>query len=135
MLSNHETNFYIRRDSDEVLWSGISLNIQDGKYNSYKLSCFIKKESENIWNAHQTELIIFDKENNMYTVTNYKLNQLYNNISSQSNFKLMASFSKVSEDYMKSENIDIYIDKSIIKSMIDELRCKSNQAFGVNIKI
>lgn len=135
MLSNHETNFYIRRDSDEVLWSGISLNIQNGKYNSYKLSCFIKKESADIWSAHQVELIIFDKENNMYTVSNYKLHQLYNSISSEPNLKLLASYSKVSEDYMKSENADIYVEKSIIKSMIDELSCKSNQAFGVNIKI
>lgn len=135
MFSKYQTNFYIRKDADNLLWSGLSVNIPGKQYNSYKLSCFISQQDEGVWQAQQSDLIIFDSCNNMYRIAKYSLSQLYNYNAQNKEVEYIADLSKPEDNYLNVETANIYLNEMFIKKLVDELKTKTEHSFGVKIHI
>lgn len=135
MFAKYHTNFYTRKDADDLLWSGLSVNIPGKPYNSYKISCFISKEDNGEWKPGQCDLIIFDKDNNMYRITRYYLSQLYNSSAKDKEIAYVANLSKPDDKYLNVEVTNINLNELLVKKLIDELKLKTEHSFGVNITI
>jgi len=135
MALGFETNFYIRKDSDSLLWSGLSVSIPDKEYNNYKLSCYITKKNKGLWKTHQSDLIVFDSKNNMYKISLYNISQIYNTNAKDREIVYIAEVSKAEDKYSKVETTNIYLNELLIKNIIDELKIKTEHSFGVKITI
>lgn len=131
----YETNFYIRKDQENLLWSGISISIPDEKFNSYKLSCYISKKNNGLWKMQQSDFIIFDIDNNMYKVNIYNISQLYNTNAKDKDIQFTADISKPEDEYAKVETKSIYLNELLLKKIIDEFKTKTEHSFGVKITI
>jgi hypothetical protein len=135
MFSKYQTNFYIRKDAPDLLWAGLSINIPNKEYNSYKLSSFIAKQKNDEWKAEQIDLMIFDNQNNMYRINKYHLSDLYNSGAQDKSISYTANLSRPEDKYLNIEIVNIYLNEQLIKNLIDEFLTKSEQSFGVKISI
>ena len=135
MFEKYHTNFYTRKDDDNLLWSGLSVNIPGKSYDSYKISCFVSREDNGEWKPRQCDLIIFDKNNNMYRITRFYLAQLYNIKAKDKEIAYMANLSKPDDKYLNVDVTNIYLNELLVKNLIEELKNKTEQSFGVNITI
>lgn len=135
MFANFQTNFYIRKDADNLLWSGLSLNFPEEEYCSYKLSSYITKQPNKSWRGEQSELIVFDKDNNMYTITRFLLSQLYNPDAQDKKVPFAANLARAEDKYLNTESANIYLNEKLIKDIVDQLKTKAEQSFGVKISI
>lgn len=131
----YETNFYIRKDSPNILWSGLSVSIPDEEYNNYKLSCYITKKNGDIWKARESDLIIFDNKNNMYKVALYDISQIYNTNARDTEVSYPVEVSSPEDKYSDVETKTIHLNELFIKNIIDELKIKTEHSFGVKITI
>lgn len=135
MISQFKNNFYIRKDNDNLLWSGISINTIEDKYSSYKLSCYISKQKSGSWHPKSIEFIVLDQNNNMYSLLNTTISKLYNPKAKDRDIMYKVSLSKVDDEYSSVETTNIYLNELLIKNIIDELKTKSEQSFGIKITI
>jgi hypothetical protein len=135
MFQKYQTNFYIRKDAPDLLWAGLSINIPNKEYNSYKLSSFIAKQKDGEWKAEQIDLMIFDNQNNMYKINKYHLSDLYNPHAQDKNIPYASNLSRPEDKYLNIEISNIYLNELLIKNLIDEFITKSEHSFGVKISI
>lgn len=133
MFSNYQTNFYIRRDSENLLWSGLSVNIPNSKYNSYKLSTYIARQDDGSWRGERSDLIIFDKDKNMYSITGYYLEELYKTSAQNREAVYSANLSRLEDSYLNIEPVKILLNELLVKNIIDELKVKTEDSFGIKI--
>ncbi len=135
MSLGYETNFYIRKDDENVLWSGLSVSIPDKEFNNYKLSCYITKKGGSTWRTKESDLIIFDNKNNMYKVSLYDMSQIYNKNAIDKEVLYHAEVSSPKDKYSEVETKSIYLNELLIKNIVDELKLKTEHSFGVKISI
>lgn len=135
MFSNYQTNFYIRKDADDLLWAGLSVNVFNNKFNSYKLSTFILKQEDGLWKPGQSDLIIFDNNNNMYRIAKYNLSQLYNPNAVDREILYEVNLSRPYDKYLNIETESIHLNELLVKNIIDDLKTKTEHSFGINISI